>query len=194
MMQNSGMNTCWLIGHPVAHSLSPGMQRVLYRDMGIEGWAYRKKDLKEIYQIKEFISGVIKKKDIGFNVTVPHKENIIKLIDKTDEAALAIGAVNTVKNSRGILKGYNTDWVGFKNDLKESIGIKKCRDALVLGAGGAGRSVVYALAGGIADGDIYLYDKDIARAGRLKKDLSNNNAVSVVGSLSAALDMPLPRE
>ncbi len=184
MDQSGAGHICWLIGHPVKHSLSPGMQRVLYENVGIKGWKYRKKDLGEPQDIKEFISYFLEKEHEGFNVTVPYKETIIKFIDEVDEAAVNIGAVNTVNNLRGRLKGYNTDWVGFRDDLKDTLDIDSNRaDALVLGAGGVGRAVVYALSMSVVSGVIYLYDKDISRARELKKDFSGFGSVKVLENL-----------
>ncbi|MEA3507130.1 MAG: shikimate dehydrogenase [Elusimicrobiota bacterium] len=186
MEKSSATHICWLIGHPVEHSLSPGMHKVLYEDMGVKGWEYRKKDLKDEIRVKKFVKNFISEGETGFNVTVPYKEAIIKLIDETDKSALEIGAVNTVKNDGGTLKGYNTDWTGFRDDLKDSLGVDICGDALVLGAGGAGRAIVYALAQEITSGIVYIYDKDTERARLLAADMESVGNIKTVDSLGQA--------
>lgn len=80
----------------------------------------------------------------GFAVTMPFKQDVIQYLDELDESAKMIGAVNTVVNDDGILKGYNTDWTGAIKCLEEVTDIKD-KKVVVLGAGGAGRAVIYAL-------------------------------------------------
>ncbi len=82
----------------------------------------------------------------GLNITIPHKVKVLPLLDEIDPQARTIGAVNTVVNNKGLLKGYNTDAEGFMRALKEC-GIEvKGRTAVILGAGGAARAVCFALA------------------------------------------------
>lgn len=88
----------------------------------------------------------------GMAVTMPFKQDVIKYLDELDESAEIIGAVNTVVNNDGILKGYNTDWTGAIKCLEEVTELKD-KKVIVLGAGGAGRAVIYALK---------KYTKDIA--------------------------------
>lgn len=80
----------------------------------------------------------------GFGVTMPHKVNIIPLLDQVDPAAREIGAVNTVVNENGVFTGYNKDWEAAVQALRERISLKGARVAL-LGAGGAARAVAYGL-------------------------------------------------
>lgn len=81
----------------------------------------------------------------GLNVTIPYKESIIQLLDKVDKEACKIGAVNTIKICKGgKLMGYNTDHYGFANALMEFLPIKE-KKALVLGTGGASKSILYVL-------------------------------------------------
>ncbi len=79
----------------------------------------------------------------GFNVTIPYKESIIPFLDVIDPDAQNIGAVNTVKQTNGILTGYNTDWIGFKTMLQPYLRVKTHK-ALILGTGGASKAVAYA--------------------------------------------------
>jgi shikimate dehydrogenase len=105
----------------------------------------------------------------GANVTVPHKENVIPLLDAVDEEAAFIGAVNTVVNRGGKLAGYNTDGRGFMRGLSEEGVDPAGRDVLVVGTGGAARAIGYYLAK--AASRLFLFDIDAAKAERLAGDL-----------------------
>jgi shikimate dehydrogenase len=98
-------------------------------------------------QLREAVLGI---KALGFrgvNVTIPHKEEVMQYLDEIDEGAREIGAVNTIVNEDGRLIGYNTDGIGYVRSLKEETGLElKGKRILFLGAGGAARGVVYALA------------------------------------------------
>lgn len=135
-----------LIGAPIAHSLSPSMHNFWFEEYGISGdyrlYPVEKDDLAQaVSRIKE---AEIK----GFNVTFPHKTAILPLLDEVDEAAEVIGAVNTVVQTGGRLIGYNTDGIGFLKGLKRNFPnfIDKRSSVLILGAGGAARSVALTLA------------------------------------------------
>ena len=97
----------------------------------------------------------------GCAVTMPFKETVIPLLDRLDPHAAAIGAVNTIVNDDGILTGYNTDWLAAKQALLEVTPLAG-KVAAVLGAGGAGRAVCYALAtSGCA---VHVFNRTVARA------------------------------
>jgi shikimate dehydrogenase len=133
------------MGHPVAHSRSPMIHGYWLRTLGIEG-AYELKDLAP-EQFPGFAGELGKNGYVGGNVTVPHKEAAFRLVQKRDEAAQAVGAVNTLWLEDGRLMGGNSDVYGFIANLDDRApgwNVPGCR-ALVLGAGGAGRSAVYAL-------------------------------------------------
>ena len=85
---------------------------------------------------------------MGFNITIPHKEQLLTLVDEVDALARSIGAVNTVVNQDGKLAGYNTDAYGFIESLKEKADFEpRGKTVLLLGAGGAAKAAAYALAG-----------------------------------------------
>lgn len=82
----------------------------------------------------------------GLNVTIPHKQNVIPLLDELDETARAVGAVNCIKiEQNGRLKGYNTDVIGFEQSLLGLIGTRKVDVAYILGTGGAAKAVAFVL-------------------------------------------------
>ena len=93
-------------------------------------------------ELEEGIEGLKKIKIDGFNVTIPHKIEMMKFVDKIDESCSLIGAVNTVKNTEGTLKGYNTDMDGFLDPLEKKQVDVKDSHVLLLGAGGAARAIV----------------------------------------------------
>lgn len=120
-----------LIGKNLKHTISPFIHKELFSFSG-QNYGY------EVYDIEE--SELNKGKEIynlkGFNVTIPYKKTVLKYLDETDEKVALYGAVNTVKNENGIIKGYNTDGYGFLKGLSE-ICDDEIKSALVLGAGGA---------------------------------------------------------
>ncbi len=132
-----------LIGDPVSHSLSPGMFRAAFEELGLEG-SYQRfrvpdEDLREgVAALKTLGFG-------GFNVTVPHKVRIRSHLDALDESARAVGAVNTVVVEEGRLIGHNTDVHGVLGALEEGGFDPRRRSALILGAGGAARAALGAL-------------------------------------------------
>ncbi len=106
---------------------------------------------------------------IGVNITIPHKEKVIPLLDKVNEEASFIGAVNTVTNTEGILTGYNTDGRGFLNSLtEEGISIEG-KNILIIGSGGASRAVSYYLSEKASA--LCLFDTDRPKAQKLVNDL-----------------------
>jgi len=108
----------------------------------------------------------------GVNVTIPHKERVMEFLDELDETARVLGAVNTILNNNGILTGYNTDVAGFITSLEFDTGITAYeRTALVVGAGGAARAVVYGLAVGGAR-RIIIANRTQSRAEALAQGLA----------------------
>jgi shikimate dehydrogenase len=134
------------MGHPVAHSRSPLIHGHWLRALGIAG-AYDLVDLTAD-DFPAFLGELAARGYVGGNVTVPHKEAAFRLVDRRDEAAEAIGAVNTVWFDGNLLLGGNSDAHGFITDLDGRAPGWDVTDgrAVVLGAGGAARAAVYALA------------------------------------------------
>ena len=131
-----------LIGHPLKHSQSRFYfnERFEYEHLDC---LYQHFDLKSLDELQEVMN---RYPDLcGFNVTIPYKEAIIPLLDKIDETAQHVGAVNVVKITDGKMKGYNTDVDGFGLLLNRAINGKTISHALVLGTGGASKAVQYVL-------------------------------------------------
>lgn len=132
-----------VIGDPIGHSLSPQIHGMVFRHLGLDY------DYIAVHIRKEELADFIYKSKInsrpGFNVTIPHKQNIIPFLDELDPFASRIGAVNTVINRDGKLKGYNTDVPGFLFALSNN-GWAPKGPVVILGAGGASRAAFEALA------------------------------------------------
>jgi shikimate dehydrogenase len=135
------------MGHPVAHSRSPMMHGYWLERHAIAG-SYERIDVPP-EKLGEFFETYRETGWIGGNVTVPHKTAVIAYLDRTDDAAKAMGAVNTIWWDDQALVGGNTDSIGFMGNIDELVPgwDKNSRRALVLGAGGASRAAIYGLRG-----------------------------------------------
>jgi shikimate dehydrogenase len=133
-----------LIGDPVEKSLSPTMHNAAFEALGLDCAYVALRVPKET--LADAVAGIRAIRLAGFNVTRPHKVNIIGLLDRLDKSAKMVGAVNVVKNVGGKLIGFNTDGEGAVRALKEKIGNLSSKKILLLGAGGAARAIAFSLA------------------------------------------------
>lgn len=140
------MNTALgIIGFPIGHSISPAFQQAALDCCAIPA-RYRAYNVHP-EDVAAFVAELRLPAILGINVTVPHKESVIPFLDNLDDWAAEAGAVNTIVHRRGRLTGYNTDGYGFLRALREGAGFDPAGSrALILGAGGAARGVVLALA------------------------------------------------
>lgn len=121
-----------LIGYPLGHSWSPEIHAYMLGVKNYSLWELKPEELDEFFEKKDFD---------GINVTIPYKEKVIPYLDEIDPAAAEIGAVNTIVNTNGKLKGYNTDYNGFCDMLKAN-GIEiKGKHAAIIGSGGVSKAV-----------------------------------------------------
>lgn len=134
-----------VIGHPIAHSKSPLIHNHWIKRYRLEG-RYSPVDIDPA-DLAGGVQDLVAQGYKGFNVTIPHKENILKLCDRLDDTARHIGAVNTVVVKNGKLYGQNTDAYGFVESIRHKYKDFKFAGgkAVVLGAGGAARAILYAL-------------------------------------------------
>ncbi len=163
-----------LIGHPVAHSLSGAMQQAAFDALGIDA-TYELWDRPPI-QLPDAISELRTDDFLGANVTIPHKERVVPLVDRLTEEAHATGAVNTITKDGKRLIGHNTDVPGFKVALDKLVGRQKMpKYAVVLGAGGGARAVVYGL---ITEGfqRIVVFNRHLHRAEAMVKHFGRTAA------------------
>jgi shikimate dehydrogenase len=133
-----------VIGDPIDHSLSPNIHSAAFRELNLENSYIAYRIPKG--ELSDGIESLKKIKIDGFNVTIPHKVEMMKYLDKMDESCSIIGAVNTVTNTEGILKGYNTDMDGFLDPFKKKEIKIQDKKILLLGAGGAARAIVAGVA------------------------------------------------
>ena len=163
-----------LIGHPVAHSLSGAMQQAGFDKLGIDA-RYELWDRAPI-DLAEAIAELRTDDFLGANVTIPHKERVVPLVDRLTDEAHATGAVNTITKEGKKLVGHNTDVPGFKIALDKLVGKQKMpRYAVVLGAGGGSRAVVYGL---IRDQfqHVIVFNRHLHRAESLVKHFARSAA------------------
>ncbi|HUP54630.1 MAG TPA: shikimate dehydrogenase [Methylomirabilota bacterium] len=163
-----------LIGHPVAHSLSGAMQQAAFDELGIDA-RYETWDRAPI-DLGDAIVELRGDDFLGANVTIPHKERVVPMVDRLTEEASFTGAVNTLTREGKRLIGHNTDVAGFKVALDRLVGRQKMpRQAVVLGAGGGSRAIVYGL---IREGfqRIVVFNRHLHRAEGLVKHFGRTAA------------------
>lgn len=171
-----------LLGYPLGHSLSPQMQNAAFEDCSINS-IYIPIEVKP-EDLGTVVRGISKMNFDGFNVTIPHKVEIMKYLDEIDEYAKLIGAVNTVAIKDGRLIGYNTDGIGFKRSFEENTKeTVEGKSVFILGAGGASRAISMTLAMNNAK-KIYICNRTYEKAVNLSNDIK-----SKAGSLSEAVPM-----
>lgn len=168
-MQNSfysNTKLIGLIGHPIKQSYSPFIHNI----------ASQLKNLDYIYlpfdvipdNLKDALKGVIALGINGLNVTVPHKEKIITFLDDLSEESSTIGAVNTILNDHGKLKGFNTDVHGIIESLTPFKNYIASADVSIIGAGGAARAAIFTLIRFFKPNKITIINRTIQRADTLQ--------------------------
>ena len=173
-----------IFGYPISHSISPPMHQAAFDRAGIDA----------VYEAWEtppdaLAAAVAALRDdgvLGANVTVPHKQTVMASLDSVDDLARRIGAVNTIVNDGGRLRGTNTDARGFIDSLREYGGMDPSRaDAVLVGAGGAARAAAHALAeSGV--GSLTIANRTLERADALAAEIAALGAGVRAVSLSDA--------
>ena len=167
-----------IIGDPVAHSLSPAMHNAAFAALGLD-WVYVPFPVAAA-DVRDAVRAVRALGLAGVNVTVPHKESVVRYLDALSPLARRVGAVNTIVNRAGRLYGDNTDVPGFVNALRAHRASVRGRHAVVIGAGGSARAVLAGLmSAGI--GRVTLANRTVARARAVARRLRDGAAVTVVG-------------
>jgi shikimate dehydrogenase len=166
-MINGRTQLIGLIGWPVGHSFSPAMHNAAAQAAGVN-YVYLPLPVRP----EDVATAVPALPTLGFrgvNVTIPHKQAVMSLLDEINPAAAAIGAVNTIVVEQGRMIGHNTDWSGFLADLAALDVPVAGRDCLVLGAGGSARAVVYGLM--TAGARVQVLARRVEQAAQLVSDL-----------------------
>ncbi len=171
----------FLFAHPARHSLSPVMHNAALKALGIRA-QYEARDVPPD-QLEAALNGLRDSKIWGVNLSIPHKERALGIVDSVSSEAKAIGAINTVIVRGNRLEGHNTDAPGFMRSLNEA-GLPDVSglQAVVLGAGGAARGVAFALKH--ADAQVSIWNRTPSRAQELASEFG----------LEAVLDSQLQRE
>lgn len=161
------MNIYGIVAHPVSHSVSPAMQQAAFDELGIVA-SYHKFDIVP-EELATFVKKVRTENISGLSVSIPHKINIMPLLDEIDPLAQKVGAVNTVLNSNNKLIGFNTDLSGAVTAIKEKLPQLSAVRTLILGSGGA----AHAIACGLKEEGAMLtiYNPEINEARRLADKL-----------------------
>ena len=171
-----------IIGYPIGHSISPIFQQAALDHLGIDA-TYEKWEVTP-EGVGDFVAGLRAPGALGINITVPHKQAVIPFLDEVDEWATAAGAVNTIVNRDGHLSGHNTDGPGFLRALLVETGCDPMGTrALILGAGGAARGILLALARGGVD-SMVIANRTLERAETLARLASDNSVRSEAIPLS----------
>ena len=157
-----------IIGHPIGHSLSPRMHNAAFAHDGAD-YVYVAMDVWPD-RLPAAIEGLRALGFVGFNVTMPHKKAVLPLMDELDETARLAGAVNTVVEERGLLRGFNTDGSGFVEACGEAGVSLYEKRVLILGAGGAAAAIAVASLGEGAS-RLYIVNRTEHRAEELRARL-----------------------
>ena len=141
-MENSDIRKYGLIGKNISYSFSKQYFTTKFEEENKPNFSYENFDLSEISQLQSVVEETLYLK--GLNVTIPYKEAVFPFLDKINKKALVIGAVNTIKiTKKNKLKGYNTDYYGFKKSIKPYLKPHH-QKALILGTGGASKAIAFA--------------------------------------------------
>ena len=164
---------CLIIGDPIKHSLSPKMHNAAYKALGIDNQFAFLASRVALQDTGKAIAAMRVLNIRGTSCTAPHKENVIKYLDKIDKTAKIIGAVNTVVNENNILIGYNTDWIGVIAPLEKITSLKNKKVAII-GAGGAARAAAF---GFIEKGaSLTIFNRTLAKAKKITHEIGGKAA------------------
>lgn len=174
-----------VIGHPVAHSISPRFQQAAFDAAGLDV-RYEAWDLQPA-EVEGFVADLRNSDALGANVTIPYKEAALRHMDGLHQTARFVGAINTIVNNDGHLQGYNTDVTGFQRSLSEAGFDPSGAHAVLWGAGGAARAVAWALIWRGVNA-LTIINRTAVRGGRLRHDLASASAGAKLKSLGADED------
>ena len=172
---------CALIGNPVGHSLSPEIHNAAFARLGLD-FAYAAFCVTDL---PAAIAGIRALGLRGASVTIPHKVAAAALLDEVEETAGKIGAINTIVNSGGRLRGYNTDGAGALKALRDAGCDPAGRSVLVLGSGGAARAIAFTLADQAAPGRLAIAG---VVSGELSGLCADIRAKTAAGPVPVAMD------
>ena len=168
MMINGKSRVCGLMGDPVEHTLSPLIHNTLAEELG-HNLVYVPFHVKK-GEMGAALKGAYALNVLGLNATVPHKSDVLEYLSDIDPLAEAIGAVNTLVRTDGGFKGYNTDMTGLLRAIEQEGVSLNGKDVLLLGAGGAARSVAY-LAASCGASSVHVLNRTYEKAKAVAKEV-----------------------
>jgi shikimate dehydrogenase len=168
---------CGVIGDPIEHTLSPIMHNAAFNHLKLD-YAFLAFKVKPA-EVENAVNGMRALNILGLNVTMPHKKEVINYLDKIDQTAKFLNAVNTIHNKNGKLLGFNTDGIGALKALKENGVNPHGKRVLLLGSGGAARAIAYAL---VQEADeLVVINRTVEQAKELASLLERTFNKKVVG-------------
>ena len=160
-----------LLGNPLGHSISPAMHNRVFEHLGMD-YCYMPVEVTE-KNLQQVFLGLCRMNVAGFNVTIPHKINIMEHLDELDPLAATIGAVNTITVKDGKTTGYNTDGEGFIRSFEDETQTSvKGKRFFLLGCGGGARAIAMTLAFHDAE-KIYIHNRTTAKAVGLAEEINS---------------------
>jgi shikimate dehydrogenase len=186
-MLNTETKLFAILGYPVKHSFSPQMQNKWFEKENLNciylAFEPKAEDLKKTVESLKFLGFK------GVNITIPYKTEVMKYVDFTDEAAKKIGSVNTIAFKGGKLYGYNTDYLGFSQDLAAKKVSLEDKKVLVIGAGGGARAIIYALKESKAK-NIYIANRTLKNAEHLAEIFKIETVdINKIGEVLSSVDL-----
>ena len=168
-----------VFGCPIEHSLSPAMHNAALQELGLD-YVYLAFNV-DPQRLESAVSAIRALGIVGVNVTIPHKENIIRFLDEISPEAKLIGSVNTISNKAGRLRGDTTDGEGFIRGLEAAGADVSGKRAVMIGAGGSARAVLYSL---VARGaSVIVINRTAERGEKLAREI---NELTSPGAVQAA--------
>ena len=159
---------CGIIGDPIEHSMSPVMHNAAFQALDLD-YVYLPFHVRQ-EELPGAIAGIRALNVVGLNVTIPHKEAVIPLLDRLEPLAERMGAVNTIVNEGGLLTGHNTDAPGFLQALRSKGIDPEGKSILILGAGGASKGISFILAE--AGASLVILNRTVTRAEELASQIA----------------------
>lgn len=171
-----------LLGYPIKHSKSPMIHNTAFEALNLDH-VYLAFEVEDGH-LAEALAAMKVLNAIGFNVTMPHKHKVVQLLDEVSEEVKIIGSVNTVKNEKGKLIGYNTDGMGFIKALQEDGVDFRDKKIVIAGAGGAARAIAVQL---ILEGagEVVMVNRTLSTA----EEIVNTIKSSIPSCKARALEM-----
>ncbi len=170
-----------IFGDPVEHTLSPAIHNLAFDSLGLN-LVYAPFHVRPV-DLKAAVSSIRALGFAGANITIPHKEKVMRFLDDLDHHAREAGAVNTIVNKKGRLIGYNTDGIGYLLSLREDTGFAvKGKKVIILGAGGASRAIFYAILDA-KPGSVVISNRTPKRAEDLAREFGKKFKKTVIRTI-----------